>query len=161
VQAPRRVGEVLARERDSDSVRSSSGEIRHRARGEQPPERGLPRLQRLLLLAALRPDAGDRVLRVARGGFLRLQRSVGVGDRGFGGAQRVARLAAVGLAALEIGLEGFQARAQRGEILLARGPVRRQRGDQDKRKQDRVQGLALPCAATAAMRRAISSWSPR
>jgi len=49
-----------------------------------------------------------------------MQRAVGIGNRDFGRAQCVARLAPVGFTAFEFGPERFDARAQGGKILLTR-----------------------------------------
>jgi hypothetical protein len=124
-------------------------------------ERFLPRLERTFLLAAARADAADLLARFARGGFLPLERPAGVGDGGFGGAQRIARLAPVRLAAFEIAAQRLELGAQRGEVLFASCCVRGRRGEGEAEEPGPDQALAFPCAATAAMRLAISAWSPR
>jgi hypothetical protein len=168
VQLARAVGEVLAREREAHEVRSRAAgagraarEVRQGARGEQAAERVLARLERALLLAAARREPADLGAQRARLALLRLQPAVGGRDRGLRGAQRVARLAALGLAAFELAAQRLDPRAQRGEILFLARALRRADGQENRGEQGAFQALLFPCAATAATRFAISSGSPR
>ena len=159
------VGEVLAGQGDAHEVRDAAGvaacDARDRARGEQARECILLRFQRAFLEAAPRAELADGGAGLARGGLLRPQLAIGGGNRHLRAAQRVARLAPVGFAALEVGLERIDARAQRGQVLFPCRSLRRQGSDQNCTQEDPVQALVFPCAATAAIRLAISAWSPR
>jgi hypothetical protein len=164
VQPARAVGEVLAREREAHEVRNTSGvgsraarQVRQGARREQAAERVLARLERALQLGAPRGKPADLGARLARLRLLRVQPAVGGGDRGFGGAQRVARLAPLGLAPFELAAQRVDARAQRGEILFARGALGRSGREQQRRDEDAFQVLAFPWAATAAKRFSMSA----
>jgi hypothetical protein len=118
MQLARGVAQVLAREREANHVRRATRELGHRARREQASERLLLRFQRALLQAAARADAADLLARFARRTLLRLERAVGARNGDLGGAQRLARLAPVGFAALELGSQRVDSRAQRGKILF-------------------------------------------
>jgi hypothetical protein len=94
-------------------------------------------------------------------GFERSEGAVRLRDGALGFAQRVAGFAALGFLGVELFLDRGDAAAERFQVLLARCRVRGERRA-GKRERDRAdQTLALPCAETAAMRLAISSWSPR
>jgi hypothetical protein len=131
------------------------------ARGEHPSKRGL--LAREARLEGLLPARQPRQLRLRRAalGLQVAQRAVGVRDRALGVAQRVARLAPIGFLLVEPGLERLDARAQRLQVLLAAGLRSGACGEGDAEEDCPDQGLALPCAETAATRRATSSASPR
>jgi hypothetical protein len=157
MQPARDFSRLLTRERGAQRI----GRAARGARREQPPERRFARADFILQLA---PPRLERALRLAR--FLRFaleapQRAVGVRDRGLRGAQRLARLAPVGLLALQRGPERRDPRAQRGEVFFPGGGGRRWRGDQQRDSERPDQAFALPCADTAAMRRATSPASPR
>jgi hypothetical protein len=157
VQAARHLGGVLARERDLERIRRARGV----ARGEQAAEGLLaprePRLQR----AAVGADALQLGLRAAPLGLELAQRAVGFRDRALGVAQRVARLAPVGLPVAQLALQRLDARAQRGEVLLAARLRRRAGGQQQREREEADQAFAFPWAETAATRRSTSAASPR
>jgi hypothetical protein len=115
------------------------------------------RLERLL--PARQPR--QLCLRRAAFGFQVAQRAVGVRDGALRVAQRVARLAPVGFLLAEPGLERLDARAQRLQVLLAACLRSGTCGEGKAEEEYPDQGLALPCAETAATRRATSSASPR
>ncbi len=119
VKLARRFGQVLAREREAQEIRRSARDTRQRARSKQAPERDLAGFQRLLLDGPARGQFRDVRARGARFRLCRLQRPVRVGNRNLGGAQRVACLAPVGLAALELGLERIDSCTQGCKVLLA------------------------------------------
>jgi hypothetical protein len=157
VQAPRDVGGMLAGERDLERVRRARGVTR----GEQPAERALLARQARLERAALAREARQRRLRGTALGLQRAQRAVGFRDRALGIAQRVARLAPVGLLLAEPRAQRLDARAQRRQVLLAVRVRGQRRGEDQDREQRALQARAFPWADTAATRRAISAASPR
>jgi hypothetical protein len=130
-------------------------------RGEHPAERGL--LSRDARLERFLPARQARQLRLRRAalGLQVAQRAVGVRDGALRVAQRVARLAPVGFLLAEPGLERLDARAQRFQVLLAACLRSGACGEGEAEEDCPDQGLALPCAETAATRRATSSASPR
>jgi hypothetical protein len=131
------------------------------ARGEHPAKRGL--LARETRLERLVPARQPRQLCLRRAalGLQVAQRAVGVRDRALRVAQRVARLALVGFLLAEPGLERLDTRAQRLQVFLAACVRSGTRGEGEAEEQRPDQGLALPCAETAATRRATSPASPR
>jgi hypothetical protein len=158
MEPPRELARTLSGEREAHHVRRTRG----RARRKQPAEGRLPCREFLLEAAALLAERGDGFARPPSLGLEPGQRAGRLGDGGFGSAQRLARLAPVALAAVELGLERFDARPQRAQVLLAgRRRIRRRRGENDGEGEGGDQALALPCAETAAIRRATSSPSPR
>jgi len=96
-------------------------------------------------------------------GLERGERAIGIGDGALGLAQRIARLALAAFLALEVRLQLLDAPAQGIEVRLPRrlGLGAERRTARRRREEDADQALAFPCAATAAMRCAISSASPR
>jgi hypothetical protein len=108
----------------------------------------------LLLLA---PSLGDALRRGAQralfGGEPR-EAAVGLRDGALRVAQRVARLAPRTFFRFQFFRERVDARAQLRQLLLPR--LRLRDADQQK-KNGKNQTLALPCAATAAMRFSISA----
>lgn len=170
MQPARGLRGILARERDAQRRRRAAGEVRDRACREQAPERGLLPGERKLAGLALGRELRDRRARGARVGLQLRQRARGLGDRRFGGAQRLARLAPAGLPLLQLAAQRRELLAQGGEVLLPALPRRRrprrrrsrqQRGGQGRDEKGAPQAFALPWAETAAMRRATSSGSPR
>lgn len=170
MQPARGLGGILARERDAQGGRRAAGKIRDRARREQAPERGLLPVEGQFPGLALGRELRDRRARVARVRFQLRERAPGLGDRGFGGAQRLARLAPAGFPLLQLAAQRGELLAQGGEVLLPtlprrrrprRGRSRQQRGGQCRDEEGAPQAFALPWAETAAMRRATSSGSPR
>jgi hypothetical protein len=161
----RGIGQVFSREREAHEIGRAAREVCERARGEQAPERCPAGFQRALLDGPARGKRGDRRAHRKRFRLHRLQGAVGVGNRHFGCAQRLACLAPVGFLVLELRAQRLDARAQRGKILLARRPECRRMsraGSQGKAQEEsRRQGFALPCADTAATRLATSAASPR
>jgi hypothetical protein len=114
--------------------------------------------------AALRfaPALADAASRCAQRAFFCLQRgkaAVGLRDGAFRVAQRVARFAPHAFLLLELRRHGVDARAQLRQLLLPRLRLRAADQEQEEKKTNQV--LALPCAATAAMRFSISAGSPR
>jgi hypothetical protein len=109
------------------------------------------------------PGRQARELRLRRAalGFQVAQRAIGIRDRALGVAQRVARLSPVGFLLAQARLERLDARAQRVQVLLAAGLRRGARGEGATEEERADQGLALPCAETAAARCATSAASPR
>lgn len=101
-------------------------------------------------------------MRAAALGLELAQRAVGFRDRALGAAQRIARLAAIGLLAAQLRPQRLDARAQRREVLLA-ARVRRRGGREreDERERPEDQAFAFPWAETAATRRSTSAASPR
>ena len=151
---------MLAGERDLQRV----GRARGVARGQQAPERGLLAREALAERAAERREARELGLRRAALGLESAQRAVGFRNGALGVAQRVARLAPVGLLVAEPGLQRLDARAQRGQVLLAaglRGVPGGGRGERQRNEARAPQALAFPWAETAATRRSISAASPR
>jgi len=157
VQAPRDVGGMLAGERDLERVRRARG----MTRGEQPAERALLARQARLERAVLAREARQRRLRGTALSLQRAQRAVGFRDRALGIAQRVARLAPVGLLLAEPRAQRLDARAQRRQVLLAVRVRGQRRGEDQDGDQRALQARAFPWAETAATRRAISAASPR
>jgi hypothetical protein len=109
------------------------------------------------------PRAEPRELRLRRPAlaFEPAQPAVGIRYRALGVAQRVARLAPVRLLLAQAGLERFDARAQRLQVLLASGLRAGARAERKGDEERPDQGFTLPWAETAATRRAISAASPR
>jgi hypothetical protein len=89
------------------------------------------------------------------------QRAVGLRDGALGVAQGVARLAPGAFLALELLLQRLDARAQRLQVFAPRLRLNGERRAAEDEKKRADQAFAFPWAATAAMRRAISSASPR
>ncbi|HZM34334.1 MAG TPA: hypothetical protein VFC18_07540 [Burkholderiales bacterium] len=90
------------------------------------------------------------------------KRAVGFRDRPLRLAQGVARLAALGFLVLELALQRLDAGSQRLELLLLSGGLRRCRGGEGEREEERPdQVFTFPWAETAAMRRSTSAGSPR
>jgi hypothetical protein len=89
------------------------------------------------------------------------QRAVGLRDGALGVAQGVARFAPGALLALELLLQRLDAPAQRLQVFPPRLRLNGERRAAEDQKKRADQAFALPWAATAAMRRAISSASPR
>jgi hypothetical protein len=75
-------------------------------------------LQRALLRGAALGERRYLRPRFARFGFQCVQRPIGLRDRAFGVAQRVARLAPVGLPSLQLAAQRLDARAQRGQVFF-------------------------------------------
>jgi hypothetical protein len=130
------------------------------ARGEQPPERGLLAREALAERAAEPREARELGLRRAAFGLELAQRAAGLRNGALGIAQRVARLAPVGLFFAEPRAQRLDARAQRRQVLLA-ARVRRAGGDREQDEKRAPQALAFPWAETAATRRWMSAASPR
>jgi hypothetical protein len=132
------------------------------ARGEHAAQHCLPARETRLQLALARREARELGLRRAPFCLERAQRAVGIRDRALGVAQRVACLAPAGLLLAQARLECLDARAQRGQVLLAIRAGCGGRGEGDAEQDERPdQGLAFPWAVTAATRRATSAASPR
>ncbi|MEX2240239.1 MAG: hypothetical protein WD775_06045 [Burkholderiales bacterium] len=130
------------------------------AHGEQPSERGLLAREALAERAAEPREARELDLRRAAFGLELAQRAVGFRNGALGVAQRVARLAPVGLFLAEPRAQRLEARAQRRQVLLA-ARVRRAGGDREQDEERAPQALAFPWAETAATRRSMSAASPR
>jgi hypothetical protein len=158
VQAPLGRAEVVPRVRHPHDVRGATGE---RPRREQPPQGGALVFQRALPGAASRGELRDGLARFARVGLDGEQSAVRVGDRSLGVAQRVARLAPVGLAAFQLAAQRLDPRAQRGKVFFACRRCRRGQKGESRKEQEPLQDLAFPCAATAARRFSTSAASPR
>jgi hypothetical protein len=131
------VGEVFPREREAQEIGGPSRDARHRARGEQAPERGLAGFERFFLDGPARGKVGNAGARGARLGLDGLERPVGIGYRALRIAKRIARLAPVGFLVLEFGAQRVDSRAQGGKILFscrtgacAGGALRRRGGEQ-------------------------------
>lgn len=166
MQPARGLGRILARERDAQRRRRTAGKVGDRARREQAPERGLLPGQGQFPRLALRRQLRELRARAARLGFQLRQRAPGLGNRGFRGAQRLARLAPAGFPLLQFAAQRGELLAQGREVLVPRRrrPGRRcagQQGRGEDREEGAPQAFALPWAETAAMRRATSSGSPR
>lgn len=170
MQPARGLGGILARERDAQGGRGAAGEVRDRPRRKQAPERGLLPAEGEFPGLALGRELRDRRARVARLRFQLRERAPGLGNRGFGIAQRLARLAPAGFPFLQLAAQRGELLAQGREVLLPTLPRRRrprrswnrnQRGGQGRNEEGASQAFALPWAETAAMRRATSSGSPR
>ena len=131
------------------------------ARREHATEHGLLARQFRRQLLLPRAEARQFGLRRASLGLQPAQAAVGVGNRALGVAQRVARLAPVGFLLAQAGAQRLDARAQRLQVFLAAGLRRGARGERQAEEQRPDQGLAFPCAETAATRRATSAASPR
>src|SRR6185503_3462432 len=90
MELARRVGEILARERQAHEVghaaRTATCAAGQRARGEQPAEPFLLRFDRAFLRASAQAQLADRGARLARLRLELLQRAVGIGNRDFGSA---------------------------------------------------------------------------
>ena len=159
MQLARGVGQVFARKGEAQRNRAPARDARHRARGEQAPERGLAALPATLLrrLRAARSAIAARAAPASASTACSARLASEIARSGI--PQRIARLAPVGFPALEFGAERFDARAQGGEVLLSRRTGRRARQPRRGRAQRRkaVQALAFPCAETAATRFAISA----
>lgn len=167
MQPARGLGGILARERDAQGGRRAAGEVRDRPRRKQAPERGLLPAEGEFPGLALGRELRDRRARVARVGFQLRERAPGLGNRRFGAAQRLARLAPAGFPFPQLAAQRGELLAQGGEVLLPRrrrprcSRTRQQRGGQGRNEEGAPQAFALPWAETAAMRRATSSGSPR
>jgi hypothetical protein len=94
-------------------------------------------------------------------GLQRGERAIGIRYGALGVAQGIARFAAGCLLRLQLGLQRLDAAAQRLQVALVRRRLCRERGAGESERNEARQTLALPCAETAAMRRASSSASPR
>ncbi|HUQ25728.1 MAG TPA: hypothetical protein VM140_08665 [Burkholderiales bacterium] len=118
-----------------------------------------------LRLAAALADARRRRAQGALLGLQRREAAVRLRDGALGVAQRVARFAPRAFLFLQLFRQRVDARAQPRQLLLPR--LRLRDADQEseaERWRERgktAQVLALPCAATAAMRFSISAGSPR
>jgi hypothetical protein len=132
------------------------------ARGQHAADRRLALAGGALeRLAPLRDARALRPQPAALGLGLR-QRAVGLRDGALRVAQRVARLAFAAFLFLQRLLQRLDPLAQGIEVRLARRlGLGAERRTARRREEDADQALAFPCAATAAMRRAISSASPR
>jgi hypothetical protein len=130
-----------------------------RARREHALERPALRGEPLLRLAAALADARRRRAQRALLGLQRREAAVGLRDGALGVAQCVARLAPRAFLCLQFFRQRVDARAQPGQLLLPR--LRLRDADQQYEEKKSNQVLALPCAATAAMRFSISAGSPR
>jgi hypothetical protein len=86
---------------------------------------------------------------------------IGVGNGALGVAQRIARLAPRGFLVLQLLGKGFDAGAQGLQLFILRCGLCRERREAQGENKSADQTLALPCAETAAMRRATSWASPR
>jgi hypothetical protein len=110
----------------------------------------------------LAPALADAARRRAQRALLGLQggeAAVRLRDGALRVAQRVARLAPCAFLLLQLLRDGVDARAQPRQLLLPR--LRLRAADQEEEEERTNQALALPCAATAAMRFSISAGSPR
>lgn len=168
MQLARGRGQVLAREGDPEDVRDVPG-ARRQPGSEEAAEGDLPGGQGPLARLTLPAQVRERFPEGARLELQAMQLPVGFGDPALEVAQRVARLARVGLAAFQFPAEGFDARPEGGEVLLLRGRRGRRGREAGGRERrggeeggpDPAQAFALPCAATAASRRSTSAGSPR
>jgi hypothetical protein len=158
MQLARDFARILAGEKEPHDF----GGARRPARREKPPERCLA--CRELLFQAVAPRGERRGFRAQPAALGRDcgERPGRLRNRGLGLAQRVTRLAALGFAAVQLGAQRLNLRAQRLKVFCARRRrCDRQRGERGYDEEAELQPRTLPCADTAAMRRAISSASPR
>jgi hypothetical protein len=110
----------------------------------------------------LAPALGEAALRGAQRALFGLQLRqppVRLRDSALRVAQPIARFAPRALLLLDFFRQRVDARAKLCQFLLPR--LRLRDADQQQEKERADQTLALPCAATAAMRFAISAGSPR
>ncbi len=157
IEAPGEVGRIVAGEHRAQRLRGGE----RLARQQHALYRGLALGERALEELAPLRKLRDLHLELSAFQLQRGQRAIGVRDRALRVAQRIARFAALGFLPVELARERFDAAAQRAQCLLARRRLRGEgRGGQ--REQERArQTFALPCAETAATRRATSAASPR
>jgi len=135
------------------------GRGRRGARDEHALERGALRRESALRLAPPLADARRGSAQRALLGLQRREPPVGLRDRSLRVAQRVARLAPRAFLFLQLLGQRVNARAQPRQLLFPR--LRLRAAHQNEEQEKTNQALALPCAATAAMRFSISAWSPR
>jgi hypothetical protein len=150
-------GRIFARQRDAQRI----GRAARLARDQHAPDRFLalgeePRQCALTLAEAHRLGA-----QCAAFGFEGGERAVRFRDRTLRGAQRVARLAPGFLLFLQLLVELFDPAAKRLQVrFLGRGK-RIEREKSEREEREFLQAFAFPWLATAAVRLAISSASPR
>jgi hypothetical protein len=147
---------IVPGERKAQRFRGRVGEARAEQALDRAPACRKRSFQRLALLA----DARGLPARGLALGLERRERAVRLRNGALGFAQRIARFLARCFLFLEPCGERFDAAPQRGEVLVASGSLRDERGE-EKKEEKKPQAFALPCPATAAMRRATSSGSPR
>jgi hypothetical protein len=158
VQVAREGRRVLSGERDAQRV----GRARRLARGQHAADRRLASGSLALKREAATRDARALGAQPPALGLERGERAIGLGDGALGAAQRVARLAPAALFFLQVPLQRVDAAAQGIEVRLPRRlGLGAERRAARRREEEADQALAFPCAATAAMRLAISSASPR
>ena len=157
MQAPAEVRRIVAGKRRTQRVRRGE----RLARQQYALDRRLTLGERALESLALRRQAGGLDAQLPVLGLQRSEGAVRLRDRALGVAQRIARFAARCLLRLQLGLQRLDAAAQRLQVALVRGRLCRERGAGESERNEARQTLALPCAETAAMRRATSSASPR
>jgi hypothetical protein len=157
IETPAERAGIVARKRGAHEI----GRAGRLACHEQPLERPAALGEQPLELAAAPRDARRLGARARAVGGEPRQAAVRFRDRALGIAQRVARLAARGFLRFELALQRLDAAAQLLQLGFARRPDRRGRGEGERQSAEADQTLALPCADTAAVRRATSSASPR